>query len=562
MCRADSGYAGRSRITIYLISYSVIQNNNLCKGGLQLQKRGMVAAFVILVMFALIALYVLISYSRIQPDEGKICKGIRVDGIEIGDMTADEAIQAINAHTAGKKNQKIEVDVNGKLVETTVGEVGYTLSAGDFLEQAMAVGRSGNMIENYRAIKEAAAGKFSYPIKMELDEAVLKEFVKKRCKKLCTQVKNATVKMENGQFVYTKSRDGVRLDVDVTCQMIREAVEGTEGNDAIHIIADVQVEQPKVSQETVARCKDKIGTFSTVYSAGNVNRSKNLANAARLIDGSVLYPGETFSVHDAISPLTEENGYYEAASYNNGKVEDSLGGGVCQVSTTLYNAVLRAELEIVTRSPHSMVVSYVEPSMDAAIAGDYKDFKFKNNTEVPIYIQGGTQNSTIYFHIYGEETRSPSRQVRFESEVTDTIQPGADKVTYDKTKPESYMTVTQEAHTGYKAKLWKIVTENGKETKTQVNASTYSASPRYVTRGSMKAPEKTAKPKETKKPEAARRPRATKKPDAGTSEGRTDNGQTGDAGSGTAGDGSADGAAPVDPASQGGENAPADGAAQ
>lgn len=513
-----------------------------------MQKRGMVAAFVIIFMFALIAIYVLVSYGRIQPEDGKICKGVRVDGIEVGGMTADEAVQAIDAHTSGKKNQKIEVDVNGKVVETSVGEIGYTLSAGDFLEQAMAVGRGGNMIENYKAIKEAAAGKFSYPIKMELDEKVLKEFVKKKCKKLCTQVKNATVKMEDGEFVYTKSRDGVRLDVDETCRKIREAVEGTEGNDVIHIVADVKVEEPKVTQETVAKCKDKIGTYSTVYSSGNVNRSKNLANAARLINGSVLNPGETFSVHDAISPLTEENGYYEAASYNNGKVEDSLGGGVCQVSTTLYNAVLRAELEIVTRSPHSMVVSYVKPSMDAAIAGDYKDFKFKNDTDVPVYIQGGTQNGTIYFNIYGEETRSASRQVRYESEVTDTIEPGADKVTYDKTKPESYMTVTQEAHTGYKARLWKIVTENGKETKTQVNTSTYSASPRYVTRGSMKAPEKTPKPKETKKP------RQTKKP-------RTDISDD-DEEDDPAEDGTAQENTPLNQPQQGGENVPADGVTQ
>ncbi len=143
---------------------------------------------------------------------------------------------------------------------------------------------------------------------------------------------------------------------------------------------------------------------------------------------------------------------------------------MCQVSTTLYNAVLRAEVEVVERSPHSMVVSYVEPSMDAAIAGDYKDFKFKNNTDVPIYIQGGTYSGTLYFNIYGEETRSEDRNVTFKSEVTDTIEPGADKITYDKTKPESYESVTQEAHTGYKAILWKVVDENGKESKTQVNS--------------------------------------------------------------------------------------------
>ena len=327
---------------------------------------------------------------------------------------------------------------------------------------------------------------------------MLKKFVKKKCKKMCTSAQNAQVSMENGEFVYTDSQEGVTLDVAATVENIQKAVsEAKDDTSAIRVVAAVEVEKPKISKETAERCKDKIGSFSTTFNAGNVNRSKNVANAARLISGSVLYPGETFSVHDAISPLTEENGYYAAASYNQGKVEDTLGGGVCQVSTTLYNAVLRAELEVVERSPHSMVVSYVKPSMDAAIAGDYKDFKFKNNTDVPIYIQGGTYSGTLYFNIYGEETRSEDRTVTFESEVTDTIEPGADKITYDKTKPESYTSVTQEAHTGYKAILWKIVDENGKESKTQVNSSTYAASPRYVTKGAKK---EEAKPEETKSP--------------------------------------------------------------
>lgn len=180
-----------------------------------------------------------------------------------------------------------------------------------------------------------------------------------------------------------------------------------------------------------------------------------------------------------------------------------------------------------------MVVSYVKPSMDAAIAGDYKDFKFKNNTSVPIYIQGGTYGSSIYFTLYGEETRSPDRTIRFESEVTDTIQPGADKVTFDKTKPESYMTVTQEAHIGYKAKLWKIVKENGKETKTQINSSTYSASPRYVTRGAKKEPKPTPKP--TKKPSNRDREDNSREEKSGRNTRRSAGGTTGGSTSDNAG---------------------------
>ncbi len=459
-----------------------------------MRKRVSLAVTVIVFMFSIIGAYTYFSYSRIKPEEGRICEGIKVGDVAIGNMTKEEAEQAVGSYRSRLCARSVEIVIDGQTVSTTVGEIGYSYTAGNFAEAAMKVGRSGNAMQNYKEINEAAKGKIVYPLTPSLDESVLSEFVQKKCKKLCTKAKNSNIKRSDGVFVYTESRNGVTFDMEETIQKIKNAVAAAGEEDTVRIEVNVTVEQPKVTKETAARCKDKIGSFSTTFNAGNVDRSKNLANAARLINGAVVYPGETFSVHDTISPLTEENGYYAAASYNNGKVEDSLGGGVCQVSTTLYNAVLKAELEIVTRSPHSMAVSYVRPSMDAAIAGDYKDFKFKNNGNVPLYIEGGTYGGTIYFNIYGEETRSPDRQVRFESEVTETIEPGADKVTYDKTKPTSYMAVTQEAHTGYKAKLWKIVTENGKETKTLVNTSTYAPSPRYVVRGSKKEEKKPEKP--------------------------------------------------------------------
>lgn len=495
-----------------------------------MRRRGIMAAFaVIIVMFAIIGVYVYASYSRIKPDKDKMCNGIKVDSIDISGMTEEEASVAVNSYITQLGSRNLVLNINGETVTSRLDETGYSFSAGDFLDEAMKIGKSGNMLENYRQIKAAAQGKYTYKVTMALDEEVLKKYIKKNSKKMCVGAKNAEIKMEDGKLVYTKAKDGISIDTERTMQLVKEAVEASGGTEVqIPVTAEIKVQQPEITEETAARCKDKIGTFTTTFNAGNVNRTKNLANAARLISGTVLYPGDTFSVHDTISPLTEENGYYEAASYNNGKVEDSLGGGVCQVSTTLYNAVLKAELEIVERSPHSMVVSYVKPSMDAAIAGDYKDFKFKNNTSVPIYIQGGTYGSSIYFTLYGEETRSPDRTIRFESEVTDTIQPGADKITFDKTKPESYMTVTQEAHTGYKAKLWKIVKENGKETKTQINSSTYSASPRYVTRGAMKVPKPTPKPKPTKKPtNSDREDNSREGRSAGRSAGSTKGGSTG-----------------------------------
>ena len=122
----------------------------------------------------------------------------------------------------------------------------------------------------------------------------------------------------------------------------------------------------------------------------------------------------------AMRPYTKENGFAEAGAYQNGKVIQSMGGGICQVSSTLYNAVILAELGVEQRQPHSMLVDYVQPSMDAAIAGDYKDMKLKNTTETPIYIEGYVSGGYVTFTIYGKETRPENRTIKFVSETLST----------------------------------------------------------------------------------------------------------------------------------------------
>ncbi len=135
-----------------------------------------------------------------------------------------------------------------------------------------------------------------------------------------------------------------------------------------------------------------------------------------------------------------------------------------------------------------MTISYVDLSRDSAIAGTWKDLKFKNDTDSPIVIEAHTSGRTITFNIWGDETRdTKNRTIKFETVVLDEKAPGADVVTKDKTKPLTYELTTQSAHTGYVAELYKIVYENGVEvSRTRVNKSSYNASPRYVTVGTMK----------------------------------------------------------------------------
>ena len=235
------------------------------------------------------------------------------------------------------------------------------------------------------------------------------------------------------------------------------------------------MDEPDITKEQLQQVKDVLGTFSTTFKANN-NRGKNIANATSRINGTILMPGEIMSASDTMGSRNAANGYFEAGSYLNGETVESFGGGVCQVSTTLYNAVILAELEITERSSHSMIVDYVKPSMDAAISEGVLDLKIKNNTDAPIYIEGITKGGTLTFTVYGKEYRPSTRKVSYVSETLSTTDPGKKFVATG--EPIGTYKKAVSVHMGIKAKLWKVVTENGTEvSREQFNKSSYKASP-------------------------------------------------------------------------------------
>ncbi len=230
-----------------------------------------------------------------------------------------------------------------------------------------------------------------------------------------------------------------------------------------------------------------MGSFTTSFADSGSERKHNIQHAASMINGTKLAPGESFSTSSTIGPITEENGYQTAGAYQNGKVIDSVGGGVCQISTTLYNAVLAAELEVTERAEHSMTVSYVDVARDAAIAGDYKDFCFVNNTDDTIHIEGWATGSELTFQIWGADTKKKNgRTIEFETVILEEYEPGEPVVTEDDSKEADYYQEEQAAHTGYKAELYKVIYQDGVETeRVKINSSSYEASPAIVVVGTQ-----------------------------------------------------------------------------
>lgn len=444
-----------------------------------------------------------------------ICNGVKIGAVDVGGLTKEEAAGIIDDYVKGLHEQSVIIQVADHEVETTFQELGFTAKENDYVDQAFNIGKKGNMLQRFRELNKVEKDGKTYELEYNLSQDTLREFVKRECSKYDVKAKNSKLKLKNGKFRATKECVGHEVQVDKTVEIIEQALKDYDNEDPVSVEAVIETTQPKYTKEMVSKCKDLLGRYATTYATSTSARANNVKTAAEYIDGTVLYPGKTFSTIKVIRDRTEENGYQSAAEYSSGKVVEGIGGGVCQVSTTLYNAVINAELEVVERSPHSMVVGYVDVSRDAAISGDYKDFKFKNNTDAPIYIAATADGSTLSFRIYGQETRAENRTIEFESEIIETIQPGKDVETVDETKPESYRAVTQSAHVGYKAKLWKLVYIDGVQTeKVEVNYSSYSAEPQYVTVGKKTKSTPTPKPKKDKDAKTSAEPevRASAKP--------------------------------------------------
>lgn len=191
-----------------------------------------------------------------------------------------------------------------------------------------------------------------------------------------------------------------------------------------------------------------ISTFSTKYDASNINRSTNLAIAANKINGRVLMPGELFSFNAVVGKRTIEEGYKDAKIYADGGVVDGLAGGICQISSTLYNAALLANLEIVERRNHSYPASYIQVGRDATVVYGVKDLQFKNSRSYPIKIEGSVKNGVAEFTIYGIE-ESEEYEIKILPVTTGTIPHGTEYI-QDASLAPGQQVVAQSGHLGYR----------------------------------------------------------------------------------------------------------------
>ncbi len=414
-----------------------------------------------------------------------IPKGISIEGTSVGGMTVAEAKSVVDDYFAQYDDVSFTLSANGQQINATGADICIGAKNSDVTTKAANYGSYGNFAERFKASKDLEEGRGKdFALSLGVDRAALNTYLTSASSQVNDEASDDYLTRENGQFVFHEGSSGVVVQVDESVDIIADFIENDWDKQSATIELSTIVKEPRGSKEELAEIKDLLGSFNTDYSSSSTARKNNVANGVGFINGTILYPGDEFSVLNTITPFSAENGYMLAGSYENGTTVETYGGGICQVSTTLYGAVREAELGIVTRSCHSMIVTYVPPSQDAAIAeSGGKDFQIRNNKNYPIYIEGYCDGNKAYFNIYGKEEDDPAHSVKYETEITGVNVQNTQWVA-DPNVPLGKMTTTVGGHTGYSARLWKIVYENGEEVSREVyNNSKYNPSNRMVTVG-------------------------------------------------------------------------------
>ncbi len=281
---------------------------------------------------------------------------------------------------------------------------------------------------------------------------------------------------------YEKNNDGEIIiipdkpQITVDKSELKSAIKS--GKDTVSLPAEIVPAKKTRDDLEKALFSGTMGSWTSNFSASNVPRTENVRLSASRVNNTILMPGESFSYDKTVGPRTAKNGFKVAGVYINNKVEDGIGGGVCQTSSTLYSAVLYANLEIVSRTSHSLPVSYMPPGQDATIAEGYIDFIFKNNTQYPIKITATLSGGSITCSIIGTPVKG--QKVVINNTKTATYEPKTEIET-DASIPKGYKKTTKGSG-GYAVSSSRTVYMNGQVVKTEpLTKSVYHATPHIIT---------------------------------------------------------------------------------
>ena len=327
------------------------------------------------------------------------CSNIYVNSIDLSRYSQEEGVEAVRAETEALLNTTYTLSWEGSSWSFSAKDFNASMETDSIMTRAWNIGHVGNFFDRSSSIRSLKQNPVYFSAPLNYDEDLIDAFVNEIYNSLYVAPRNAEVAADmNNPYLALASSSGQELDKDVTKAQIVSLMETGEGSSVLPVLTL----EPDISTAQALSSLELIVTYQTDISARGYNGRFNVRKALGYFYGMIVQPGETISFNDVVGPRTGERGWQLGTEYiGGGKTQEGYGGGVCQASSTLYGALLKAGMTILDRSPHSMTVAYVDPSIDAAVEYGGKDLLFCNNTANPITIYTDVDKTYATVMIYG-----------------------------------------------------------------------------------------------------------------------------------------------------------------
>lgn len=501
----------------------------------------------------LLILFISVIFSILNIGNDKIVKGVKIGNVDVSDLSMEEATNKVNTYYKEKTLSDINVEYEEMQEIINIEQLNPSIDIDKIVKEAMLIGKSGNIIKDNYQILFTLVFKNNLKYDVKLDEKEINKKIEELNSKLPGALQKTNYYIEDENLIIIKGKKGIEINKEEFIKKINETIKKEEKRFEIPVENSVpeEIDIEKIYKEIYKEAKNAyieenptqvhaqvngvdfaisleqakqiiseekeeyviplkitipeitlddlskeafpqiLGTFTTTYSASNENRETNLKLSSEKINGTIIMPGEIFSYNKIVGERTIAKGYKEAAVYSGGKVINGIGGGICQLSSTLYNAVVYANLEIVSRSNHMFLTSYVTAGRDATVSWGTLDFSFKNTRKYPIKVVSIVKNGLVTVEIQGLKEEK-EYEVVIENKVTEVI-PYQVKYVKDDKLEEGETQIVQYGANGAKSITYKVLKYNGNVVSREIlSTDTYSALERIIKIGNKKVQEVNA----------------------------------------------------------------------
>lgn len=410
-------------------------------------------------------------------------KGVFIDGINVSGLNLDEGRQAVEENAAQQLSQiHVTLNYNGNTRQLDAGELGISFNTEEMVTQAYNYNKLQSDTVEQRFDKTSyLSGGVNFESERIIDQARLRATVDDFASQFIAPAVDASASFDkvSSIFAYTEEQSGTEVDADQLFNDILSAI-GQQDSTSLQVVS--KEVPPVVTADDLERNTVLISSFETTAEF-NANRNMNISLIASAVDGLEIKPGETLSLNETTGQRTEEKGYKPASAISDGILVDQVGGGICQLAGTLYNAALLTDLEIVERVNHTWPSVYLPVGQDSTLNWNDKDLKIRNNSDHSVYISAKFKDQKLTVSLYGQPLPD-GKSIKVENKIIKEIKPGATEVLYSNKLPIGTTQTVRKARTGYQVEVYRVYYQDGVEVERElVSKDSYPALNKIVLKG-------------------------------------------------------------------------------